>query len=141
MKKLSLLKLVLAFSLFSLSQLVFSESGTVDVKSLRDGNTIENMSEKADRKKVPTSFQSFERTYEQQPPLIRHFIEGFKITPQFNNCLNCHESQLRTGSHFKDGKGNVLDEIDNRRYFCVQCHVSQVTDEPLRNNTFESVSE
>ncbi|MDM8559218.1 nitrate reductase cytochrome c-type subunit [Candidatus Parabeggiatoa sp. HSG14] len=141
MTKSFLSKLILALSLLSLSQLVFSESETLDVKSLRDGNAIENMSEKADRKKVSTSFQSFERAYEQQPPLIRHFIEGFKITPQVNNCLNCHKSQLRAGSHFKDGKGNVLDEIDNRRYFCIQCHVSQITDEPLQNNTFEDVLE
>jgi len=142
MKKLFLLKLVLALSISSLSQLAFSESGAVDVESLRDGNAVENMSEKADGKKVPTDFQKFERAYEQQPPLIRHFIEGFKITSQLNDCLNCHESKLRdAGYHFKDGKGNVLNEINNWYYFCTQCHVSQVTDEPLRDNTFESVSE
>ena len=134
MKKLFLLKLVLALSISSLSQLAFSESGAVDVESLRDGNAVENMSEKADGKKVPTDFQKFERAYEQQPPLIRHFIEGFKITSQLNDCQNCHES------HFEDGNGN-LDKINNWYYFCTQCHVSQVTDEPLRDNTFESVSE
>ncbi|MDM8562074.1 nitrate reductase cytochrome c-type subunit [Candidatus Marithioploca araucensis] len=135
MKKLFLLKLVLALSISSLSQLAFSESGAVDVESLRDGYAVENMSEKADRKKVPTDFQNFESAYKQQPPLIRHFIEGFKITLQLNDCLDCHEN------HFEDEKGNVLDEINNWYYFCTQCHVSQVTDEPLRDNTFEPVSE
>ncbi len=138
MKK--LLKLVLALSLCSLSQLALAE--TVDVESLRDGNAVENMSEPADWKNVPDDFQNFERSYKQQPPLIRHFIEGFKITPQLNNCLNCHEISLRgASSHFKDKEGNVLNEINNLYYFCTQCHVPQVTDEPLRDNTFESVSE
>lgn len=143
MKKLFLLKLVLALSLlFSLSQLAFSESGTVDVKSLRDGYIIENLSEEADWKKVPTHSQNFERAYEKQPPLINHFIEGFTITSQLNDCLDCHETGLRnTVSHFTDGKGNVLNEMDNRHYFCIQCHVSQVVEEPLRNNTFENGSE
>ncbi len=137
MKKSFLLKLVLALSLFSLSQFAFSE----DVKSLRDDN-IETLSEKADWKKVPTDFQHFERAYEEQPPLINHFIEGFKITSQLNDCLECHETGLRNAvSHFTDGKGNVLNEIDNRYYFCTQCHVSQITDEPLRNNTFGNGSE
>ena len=137
MKKLFLLKLVLALSISSLSQFAFSESEIVDVESLRDGNAIESMSEKADWKKVPTDFQNFESAYEQQPPLIRHFIEGYRITSQLNDCLNCHEE-----SHFEDGNGNVLNEIDKWHYFCTQCHVSQITGEPLRDNTFEeSVSE
>ena len=132
MKKSFLLKLVLALSLFSLSQFAFSE----EVKSLRDDN-IETLSEKADWKKVPTDFQHFERAYEEQPPLIRHFIEGFTITSQLNDCLECHSPS----SHFTDGDDDVLSEISNRYYFCTQCHVSQITEEPLRNNTFENGSE
>ena len=132
----NLLKLVFGVGLlFSFSQIAFSESEIV--KSLRDGYSIENLSEEADWKKVPTDFQSFERAYEQQPPLIEHFIEGFTITSQLNDCLRCHSPS----SHFTDGNGDVLSKISNRYYFCTQCHVSQVAEEPLRNNTFENGSE
>jgi cytochrome c-type protein NapB len=116
----------------SLPQLALSEP----IESLRGDNAIKDMSEITVWNRVSSDFQTFELAYEQQPPLIRHFVEGYKITRQSNDCLNCHET-----NHFIDGNGNVLDKIDRRHYFCLHCHVPQVDADPLKENFFEPAND
>jgi cytochrome c-type protein NapB len=40
-----------------------------------------------------------------------------------------------------DRDNNFLADISARRYFCLQCHVTQVDAKPLVNNTFEDIDE
>jgi len=88
-----------------------------------------------------------ERDYVQQPPLIPHQIDGYKINQKFNKCLTCHSwaNYRESGAtkisqtHFEDRDANVLANISARRYFCTQCHVPQVNARPLVENTFEPI--
>ena len=73
------------------------------------------------------------RDYPEQPPLIPHAIEGYRIDLNSNKCLSCH-ARVRTGesgapmlsvTHFMNRDGQVLAAVSPRRYFCTQCHVSQ----------------
>ena len=83
----------------------------------------------------------------QQPPLIPHQIDGYKINQKFNKCLTCHSwaNYRESGAtkisqtHFEDRDANVLANISARRYFCTQCHVPQVNARPLVGNTFEPI--
>jgi len=42
-------------------------------------------------------------------------------------------------THYVDRNGNFLAAMSPRRYFCNQCHVTQVETRPLVDNTFEDV--
>jgi len=83
----------------------------------------------------------------QQPPLIPHKIDNYKITLKYNKCLTCHswKNYKRYGAtkisqtHFEDRDANVLANISARRYFCTQCHVPQVDAQPLVENEFKPV--
>lgn len=85
------------------------------------------------------------RDFVQQPPLIPHTIRGYTVTMNFNKCMDCHAwSRAReTGAtkvsltHFRDREGQELPNISPRRYFCLQCHVSQTDARPLVENTFQ----
>jgi len=87
------------------------------------------------------------RNYVQQPPLIPHAIEGYRINKKFNKCLTCHSwanyqeagATKISQTHFADRDGHVLSNVSARRYFCTQCHVPQVDAPPLVENTFEPV--
>jgi len=87
------------------------------------------------------------RDYVQQPPLIPHSVEGYKINRKFNKCLTCHSwSNYRQAdatkisqTHFENRNHNVMANVAARRYFCTQCHVSQVDANPLVENTFQPV--
>jgi len=86
-----------------------------------------------------------QRDYVQQPPLIPHTVQGYTITKNFNKCMDCHawnrykESGATKVSltHFKTRDGQELSNISPRRYFCLQCHVSQTDAKPLVPNTFK----
>jgi cytochrome c-type protein NapB len=90
-----------------------------------------------------------QRAYSMQPPTIPHKIDGYQVDRKFNRCLACHarehtgESQAvpLSVTHYMDREGNVLGEISPRRYFCIQCHVTQVDAKPLVGNTFKDVTE
>ena len=85
------------------------------------------------------------RDFVQQPPLIPHTVKGYNITRNFNKCMDCHAwSRARESgatkvslTHFRDRDGKELTSVSPRRYFCLQCHVSQSDTKPLVNNTFK----
>jgi cytochrome c-type protein NapB len=87
------------------------------------------------------------RNYAMQPPVIPHKIEGYQLDKNANRCMFCHartktqESQapMISTSHYMDRDGNFLAELSPRRYFCLQCHVSQVPQNPLVENRFIDV--
>ena len=84
------------------------------------------------------------RSYPMQPPVIPHSTRNYELNKNNNKCLSCHARQRTEDSqapmisvtHFMDRDGNFLAEISPRRYFCTQCHVTQVDAKPLVENTF-----
>lgn len=91
--------------------------------------------------------QPIGRDYLQQPPLIPHKIDQYRITIKYNQCLSCHswknyKSKNATKisqTHFENRDGLVLANVSARRYFCTQCHVPQTGATPLVDNTFQPV--
>lgn len=88
------------------------------------------------------------RDYVQQPPLIPHQIDDYRIDVNSNKCLSCHSwanyreagATKISQTHFEDRDANVLANISARRYFCTQCHVPQVNAPPLVENTFRPIT-
>lgn len=97
--------------------------------------------------KFPRVSAPVRRYYLQQPPLIPHKVKGYKINRRSNKCMTCHgwRHYQHTGAtkvsltHFTDRDGVELADLAPRRYFCTQCHVTQVVAEPLVGNTYEPV--
>ncbi|MDH5326483.1 MAG: nitrate reductase cytochrome c-type subunit [Gammaproteobacteria bacterium] len=124
-----------------------SLANTGGVKSLRGDKEIDSTLNAPELKRQSGDTDVLERNYVQQPPLIPHRIQGYKIDLRSNKCLLCHswKNAKRSGAtkismtHFKDRDGNELSEVAPRRYFCVQCHVPQVNAQPLVKNQFEPV--
>ncbi|MBK8764440.1 MAG: nitrate reductase cytochrome c-type subunit [Burkholderiaceae bacterium] len=116
------------------------------VKALRDTPVAaaeqpgEGAGFKAERDHAPLP-----RDFVQQPPLIPHTVAGYNITANFNKCMDCHAwSRARESgatkvslTHFRDRDGKELTSVSPRRYFCLQCHVSQSDTKPLVANTFK----
>ncbi|MCC6193925.1 MAG: nitrate reductase cytochrome c-type subunit [Burkholderiales bacterium] len=90
-----------------------------------------------------------ERAYSMQPPTIPHKIDNYQVDLHVNACLGCHsrgraavtQAVAVSVSHYMDRDGNFLAEISPRRYFCEQCHVTQVDAKPLVGNRFVDVDE
>ncbi len=104
---------------------------------------------------APGQNQTYERSFENAPPLIPHSIDAFTpITLKNNMCLSCHMPDKASAvgstpipaSHFtvfrpeirKEGGKYILyennqkveiknlgDKLDMARYNCTQCHVVQ----------------
>jgi cytochrome c-type protein NapB len=118
-----------------------------EVTSLRGSVGLEAESVEPEIKRWESDQEPIERDYVQQPPLIPHTVESYKINQQSNKCLTCHSwsTYRKSGAtkisqtHFADRDENVLADIAPRRYFCNQCHVPQRDAKPLVGNTFEPV--
>ncbi len=87
------------------------------------------------------------RNYPMQPPTIPHKIDNYTVNLNANKCLSCHDRTLTEQSqapmvsvtHFMNRDGNFLAQVSPRRYFCNQCHVTQVDAKPLVDNDFQDV--
>ena len=95
--------------------------------------------EERDRRRV--------RSYPEQPPVIPHDVEGYRIDLRSNKCLACH-ARPRTGesgapmvsiTHFMDRDNQFRAAVTPRRYFCNQCHVAQRDVALLVGNEFVDV--
>lgn len=83
--------------------------------------------------------------YVNQPPMVPHAVANYQVTKNVNQCLNCHspENSRMTGAtrisptHFMDRDGKIGSSSSPRRYFCLQCHVSQSDVEPIVPNDFK----
>ena len=59
--------------------------------------------------------EPIKRDYVQQPPLVPHSIEGYKVNLKFNKCLTCHswanykqaKATKISQTHFEDREGEV----------------------------------
>jgi nitrate reductase cytochrome c-type subunit len=77
-----------------------------------------------------------DRPYDIAPPVIPHKVAGYKITRSHNSCLEpCHLKGIEKvpPSHFinpyKDKR--LQKRVVSYRYHCLQCHLPQVSREPL----------
>jgi len=130
------------------SSLIFVMGSTAiaaeKVASLRGTHDLKAESLKPIRAKVVSQEGGFERSYKQQPPMIPHKIDKYRITLKNNGCMKCHDEKhykkekapLVGKSHFISRDGKKLDHISSRRYFCNQCHAPQVDAKPLVENEF-----
>lgn len=115
------------------------------VKQKADPNTSVEALSNADTFRVERDRSNIPRDFVQQPPLIPHTIHNYRITKNFNKCMDCHswaryqqENATKVSiTHFKDREGTELGNISPRRYFCTQCHVPQTETRPLVENTFK----
>ena len=95
--------------------------------------------------KMPKQQQRMALNYVNQPPLIPHSVDGYQVSKNTNRCLQCHgvEHYRTTGAprvsptHFIDRDGKVSSEVSPRRYFCLQCHVTQTDAAPIVGNSFQ----
>ena len=119
-----------------------------DVVSLRGHIDVTALDQAPEQKQYAKDGQPIERDYVQQPPLIPHKIDDYKIDVNSNKCLTCHswKNYKEAGAtkisqtHFEDRDKNVLANVSARRYFCTQCHVPQVNAQPLVENTFKPIT-
>ena len=84
------------------------------------------------------------RNYPMQPPVIPHTTRSYEVNKNNNKCMSCHsrhrteksQAPMVSVTHYMDRDGNFLADVSPRRYFCNQCHVTQLDAEPLVENTF-----
>ncbi|MDH5355383.1 MAG: nitrate reductase cytochrome c-type subunit [Gammaproteobacteria bacterium] len=144
MKKISLI--VVMSALTGLSMPLLSE--TTEVSSLRGPIDLEQDSTAPTMKKYNKDEEPIARDYVQQPPLVPHKIEGYRVNLKSNKCLSCHSwknyrqygATKISQTHFEDRDDHVLANVSARRYFCTQCHVPQVNAKPLVENNFKPIT-
>ncbi len=132
-------------SVYSADDVVMSNSG--GVPSLRGLVEISDVNQSEALKKVPREQHLMDRNYVQQPPLIPHSIRGYQVNLNANKCLSCHSFKNAGAmgatkvsvTHFITREGTTLSDVSPRRYFCLQCHVTQADAKPLVDNTLTPV--
>ena len=118
-----------------------------NVQSLRGDSSIDADAQAPIIKRWEPDQEIMARDFVQQPPLIPHSIDGYKIDQNSNKCLTCHSwanyrdsgATKISQTHFSDRDDTVLANVAPRRYFCTQCHVAQKDTKPLVENSFEPV--
>lgn len=139
---LSAIILMSTFSSLSVSAADKDEINTV--ATLRNHTNIDEQKEPNRIPKVANTDVKQTRNYPMQPPVIPHTTRNYEVNTLNNKCMSCHSRQRTEESqapmvsvtHFMNRDGNFLAEISPRRYFCNQCHVTQVDAKPLVENTF-----
>jgi cytochrome c-type protein NapB len=114
------------------------------VATLRDSTPINEQKEPNRIPKVVNKDIKQGRNYPMQPPVIPHTTRSYEVNINNNKCMYCHsrhrteksQAPMVSVTHYMDRDGNFLAEISPRRYFCNQCHVTQVDAKPLVENTF-----
>ena len=117
------------------------------VESLRGNIEISTINKSEELKRVPRDQHPIDRNYIQQPPVIPHTIRAYQVNLNANKCLSCHSFKNAGASgatkisvtHFQSRDGTWLADVSPRRYFCLQCHVTQANAKPLVENTFQPV--
>jgi len=130
---------------WSAEDVLMSNNG--GVPSLRGLVEISDINQSEALKKVPREQHLIDRNYVQQPPLIPHSIRGYQVNLNANKCLSCHSFKNAGAmgatkvsvTHFIARDGTTLSDVSPRRYFCLQCHVTQADARPLVDNTFTPV--
>ena len=84
------------FKVFGIAMIIgalfFLVSGfaMAEVTSLRGASAVDEPSSAAEIARWQEDKEPIERDYIQQPPLVPHAIESYRINLKFNKCLTCH---------------------------------------------------
>lgn len=124
--------------------MVFSIGVMASVESLRGSSKLDADANKVMRHKIEVTQGGVKRNFDKQPPVIPHATEKYIISIKNNGCMKCHseksykkEKSPKVGdSHYVDRNGKTLTTLSSRRYFCTQCHVTQVKTDELVENTY-----
>ena len=145
------MKMTLKISLLAALTTVVAACATsvVDINTLR-GSSVSAPdaapTEKPYLGKNPGQLVLIERNFQGQPPLIPHAVDKYDITPEANDCLDCHISDELNGkkmpmlpkSHLRaQTQADAEPELNMRRYQCDSCHVPQADAMPLVENEFK----
>ncbi len=83
----------------------------------------------------PGSNPLMPRGFEGAPPQVPHDNTGLVITPEWNDCLVCHDpanqvenTPFTPATHIEEG------QVSKARYVCNLCHVQQTNAKPLVKN-------
>jgi len=151
MKKL-LAVLLTAGTLFSVSA-QSSETAVIEnvnnggVASLRGITELDTTRQADELKRVIKDRSPIDRDYVYQPPLVPHQTRHYEVSLNANKCLSCHSWKYAgemgatkiSVTHYQARDGEVLADVSPRRYFCLQCHVTQADAKPLIKNDFQRV--
>lgn len=141
------MKKIVTLMILGLSAIAYSADNAKN--ALRGPTALDQESTPAPMYQTENKDAKRPRAYSMQPPTIPHKIDNYQVDLKANKCLSCH-SRVRTAesqapmvsvTHYQDRDSNFLAEVSPRRYFCQQCHVTQVDAKPLVENTFEDVDE
>jgi len=140
----SLLVLAVSPVMYSLSANATDKETVNSVATLRDATPIDVQKEPNRIPQVVNKDIKKARNYPMQPPVIPHTIRSYEVNKNNNKCMSCHsrhrteksQAPMVSVTHYMDRDGNFLAEMSPRRYFCNQCHVTQLDAEPLVENTF-----
>ena len=117
------------------------------IASLRGISEL-SVTRKADKmKRVQRDRSPIDRDYVYQPPLVPHQTRHYETSLNANKCLSCHSWKYAgemgatkiSVTHFISREGQVLSDVSPRRYFCLQCHVTQSEAKPIVENDFRRV--
>lgn len=120
---------------------------TAEVTSLRGAHDLAADAKKTKKVKLVKQSGGFDRTWAEQPPMVPHEVDKYRISIKNNGCLKCHSAKTyekekapKVGdSHFLTREDKKLEKVSARRWFCSQCHAPQANLTPLVVNTFETV--
>ena len=137
--------IVLAMAM-AMTAAFYTTAALSEVMSLR-GDELTSSAQKPKKMKIQSVSGGIERSFEQQPPMVPHTVDKYEINLKNNGCMKCHSEETyerekapKVGeSHYIDRDGKVLKTLSSRRYFCNQCHTTQVGAEPLVQNNFVGV--
>jgi cytochrome c-type protein NapB len=140
----SLLVLSISPIMYSLNANAADKETINSVATLRDATPIDIQKEPNRIPKVVNKDIKQGRNYPMQPPVIPHTTRSYEVNTNNNKCMSCHsrhrteksQAPMVSVTHYMDRDGNFLAEVSPRRYFCNQCHVTQVDAKPLVENTF-----
>jgi len=140
----SLLVLAVTPLTYSLNANAADKETINSVATLRDATPIDVQKEPNIIPKVINKDIKQGRNYPMQPPVIPHTTRSYEVNKNNNKCMSCHsrhrtektQAPMVSVTHYMDRDGNFLAEMSPRRYFCNQCHVTQLDAEPLVENTF-----
>lgn len=139
-------KLLSLISLFAVVTLALAEPQVATLRGALDLNEEDEAPLMA--QEVNDDIRT-DRDYPMAAPTIPHKIEGYQIDLKANKCLSCHNRQrveesqavMVSVTHFMNRDGNFLADVSPNRYFCTQCHASQLDVKSLIENDFVSMDE
>ena len=117
------------------------------LKTFRGSSTLDETSEAERLKRVIKDKSTSRIIVVQQPLGIPQETRGYRVDLNSNKCLTCHAWKYATETgatkisltHYEARDGTTLSDVSPRRYFCLQCHVTQANAPDLIDNTFKPV--